>query len=167
LAGNLRSTYLRLADPTGTPARLAFLVCGLGSIGAYALFQQRGWVARLVPPALAGVILAYGGTRWWARRVVKRAGDEELRREIARKALKVLTAAPSLPVRALLWLGLGGWGWATVLRGSDYPFGGDRAMAVFLGAMGLILGARYLVEWRVEVPALRADLEALGIIPRG
>jgi hypothetical protein len=162
---DLRAAYLRLADPVGTPANVVYLVSAVGCIGAYGLLQPRGMVPRIVPWTLAVGVAYYLYLRWRALRRVKDATEESLRWEYTEKARKVLAAAPSFPMRSLLWLGLGGWGWVSVVRGRDYPLGGDGALAVFLGAMGFVLGVRYLHEWRVQIPALRRDLEALGIAP--
>jgi len=163
--GDLRTAYLRLADPVGTPVRMAYMGMALGCVAAYGVLRTGGWVPRVVPWVLAAAAGYYAFESWRARLLAKHGTDEALRREFARKAHKTLDFAPSLPVRVALWFGLGAWAWVTVVRGGDYPLGGDRDMAVFLGGMGSLLGARYFYDWRVEIPALRRDLAALGITP--
>jgi hypothetical protein len=158
---DLRRALRQVDDPLGTPARAVFFVLGLAAVGAYAWTVLGDSLFRTV--ALAGVptiAVVYAGLSFRARRRARDSSEEKARKEFLDRARRVLAAAPSLPFRGFLWLALGGWAGFSIARGRELPLGGGPNLTLFVAGMGLLLGSRYLVEWLVEIPRLRRDLEA-------
>jgi hypothetical protein len=149
-----------MEDPFGTPARVGFLLLGLAGVAAYGALHLRGGqrTAVILFVAAAGAVYAFLGRR--ARAFARNAAPAEMRERFVRSGKARLRAAPTLPLRGILWLGLGTWAWISYFRGRTFPIADDPMLPVFLGGMGVLLGAKYLMEWRLEIPRLRRDVEA-------
>jgi len=157
----IRKAYLRVADPAGSPVRLAYLVLAVVGIGVYGYIQLRGW-ARVVAPwlVLTGT-LYYFVASFLARRVARSASEAEIREQFLRRAKSTLDHAGSAPIRGFVWLGLSVWAGTCLLSGGEFPLANNREMTLFVAGIGAVIGARHLYEWRVEIPALRRDLATL------
>jgi hypothetical protein len=162
---DLRRAYLRVADPIGTPARRAVLAVGLLLIALYARLHLGGVYGIVVLVLVPVVAAVYAGLSMRVRFLAARGTAAGVRGRFLAKAGSTLERAPALPVRVLLWGGLGVWAWTSVFTGLPFLLGTDAAMTLFAGAAGVLLGAGALFEWRVEVPWLRRTLPAVAAPP--
>jgi hypothetical protein len=141
--------------------RVASLAVSLPVIAAYAHLALRGTQRAVVLAGTPLVAVVYGALSWRCRRFAREATIAEVRSRFLTDARRALAGANLLLVRSLVWAGIGVWAWAAFLGWAAEPLGGGRGLTVFLGCMGLLLGARSAADRFVDIPRLRRDLAAL------